>query len=186
MNYNLYEISVSPKNDKFQKTLYIIFTILKYLNLTVIGVSLVLTVSLFTYFIVVALIFVVSYLICLYFSSKFYNYYDYSFVGGSIRIIKVVNNKMRRLTIDFDAKNIISIGNVFGETYNKYYKDKSVKNLFASPNAFTEDDIVIYFNKSGKDYLLFLQYDEGFMTVITKYIGTKKLDKDFIEKIKNS
>lgn len=186
MNYNLYEVSVGPKNEKTQKTFFVIFSILKYLNLAIIGLSLVLAISLNNLFYVIAVIFILSYLLCMFFSKKFYNFYDYSFVGGSVRIIKVVNNKIRRLTTDFDARNIISLGNLFGETYDKYIKDKNVKKLFASPNPLTENDIAIYFNKNGNDFLLLIEYDEQLIAAITKSIGAKKLDKSFIEKIKNS
>lgn len=185
MRNNLYEISVAPKNPGQQKTFLLIFNILKYLNLAVIGVCLVIAFSIYNLFYIVALLFVLSYILCLRISRMFYNFYDYTFVDGSIRIIKVVNNKMRRLVIKFDAKDIISVGNLFGETYNKRIKDKTVKNLFASPNPLTENDIAIYLSSGGKEYLLMLEYDEFFIVNVLRSSGINKLDKDFADKIKS-
>ena len=186
MNNNLYEVSKGPENLKFHKTLYVIFEILKYLNIIVVALALILAVSISNTFFIVVALFAGSWLLAWWVGSKFYNFYDYCYVDGSVRIIKVIHNRTRRLVINFDAKNINSYGLVDGETYAKYIKDKSVKKLYASPDGLTIEDIAVYLTSNGIDYLLLIKYDETFMATLMRNTGVRKLDKSFIEKVKNS
>ena len=186
MNNNLYEFSKGPSNLIFHKVFYYLFTILKLISTCGIAFSLVLAFSIDNNWYIVALIFVLSLIITWLSTKYFYNYYDYTYVSGSVRIVKIVNNKYRRLVTDFDAKNIISFGKVFGSTYNKYADDKSVKKYYASPDAITENDICIYYYENGEKALLFMPKDDRFLYVLSRYTGNRKIDEDFLKTIKNN
>ena len=185
MNNNLYEFSKGPTNLKFHKTMYVIFSVLKYLNLTVIAFALVIGFSLNNVGYFFAVLFLASYLLSWYVARFFYNYYDYSYVDGSIRVIKVQHNKTRKLVVNFDAKNIVAIGKVFGETFEKHHKNKAVKKYYACADNATESDIRIYFSENGVNSLLIMPYDELFISVLVRYTGVRKLDKDFTETKQN-
>jgi hypothetical protein len=187
MNKNLYEFSKGPEKEKFHKVMHIIFKILQYLNLAIVGVSLVFAFSVTNVGYFFAVVFALSAILAWFVSTKFYNFYDYSYVEGSIRVIKVLNNQTRRLVVNFDAKNIISYGNIFGETYEKRYNDKSVKKHYASPISLGENDLAILYSENGTYNLLLMPYDENFVAVLSWATGKTKMDKEFKEKlIKNA
>ena len=186
MNYNLYEFSKGPEKLKFHKTMYAIFSTLKYVNLAIIIIALIIAFSINNTGYFIAVLFLLSYILSWYVAKLFYNYYDYSFVEGSIRVIKVEHNKTRRLVVNFDAKNIISYGKVFGETFEKYNKNKTVKKYYACVDNATDNDLCIAFSNNGVDNLLIMPYDEGFLSVLIRYTGNRKLDKDFLESLKTN
>jgi len=156
---SFYECSVGPLNEKRQKTLFIVVRILKIISI-IIFVCMMIFCFMFgswknLLFYGIATIIPV---VCLFFLQRyFYNFYDYIFVDGSIRIIKVTNNIKRKAVLIFDYKNIIKVGLTSGECKIDTNSNK-IKKIYCTPNKLTDDDIYLYVTTNGKSYLLLLQY----------------------------
>ena len=117
--------------------------------------------------------------------NKFYNFYDYNFVDGSFRILKVVNNKYRRMVAVFDKSAVQGIGLINGETYNGCIKNSSVKKLYGFNKRDKDDsEIVVLLNINNASILLFLKYNEKFISYLLRSVGVAKFDKSFIEMLK--
>ncbi len=186
MNNNMYEFSVAPVNEKFQKICYNIITVFMVLDIIIAIAALLLGLYFIDLFILAIMLGIVA-LVCFFVRKKFFNFYDYIFIDGSIRIIKVVNNTKRKKVLVFDVKDIRSIGIVGGSTYEKFINYKEVKKLYGLAKGEVMDgDYVFNVYLDGTNYLLFLRKNENFLRYIVKMIGTTKLDKDFIEEIKKS
>ncbi|MBQ9782140.1 MAG: hypothetical protein IJW26_03050 [Clostridia bacterium] len=180
MESSIYEFSLQPKNPKLQKALTIIFDVLSILQIVFIFFLLY-----YFLFIELALVCLFSMLIFMLLRNCFYNFYDYTYVDGDFRIFKLVNNKYRKNIAIFDGRNIISVGKVGGETFNKYYKDNLTKRKFAK-NRFkmSDNDIVVLLRQADKNLLLILENDSNYTSYLVRKAGYAKLDKDFIAYIK--
>ena len=180
-NSSLYEYSVAPNNQTFQKTMMITLKAFRYLNIAACIFFLILAFGYNTYFVILAGITAVAAIVLFFGGRLFYNFYDISYVSGSVRIIKVINNAYRRLAVTFDTKDILAVGKIFGEPFDKYSKDKSVKRIYASASRLTENDFcVLCYTKFGTT-IVYMQYDEKFISYLLRGAGVKVFDKDFIE-----
>ena len=186
MNNNMYEFSVPPVNEKFQKMCYNLISVFMVIDI-ILGV---LAFFMGLYFIdlfILAIMLAVIAVVLFFVRKKFYNFYDYIFIDGSIRIIRVVNNVKRKKVLVFDVKDIKSIGMLGGSTHEKFNTNKEVKKLYGmGKGELLEGDYVFNVYIDGTNYLLFLRQNETFLRYIVKMIGITKFDKDFIEKIKKS
>lgn len=176
MRKDLYEFSVGPNNLSRSKTFYVICQIMFILSI----IALVLSMIFMT--LILILTSLTSAIFFFWVKGKFYNFYDYNFVAGSIRIAKVVNNVKRRKCFLCETKDIENIGLVGGDAYLRYEKDKSYKKVFATPNAVTDDFCYIVATVEGVKYLVYLEYDETFISCIFAYTGKKVFEKELIEK----
>lgn len=184
-NSSLYEYSVPPKNQTFQKTMMIMLKAFRYLNVAAFILFLIFAFFVNTYFIILAGITAVAAIVLFFGGRLLYNFYDISYVSGSIRIIKVINNAYRRLAVTFETKDILAVGKIFGETFDKNSKDKSVKRIYASASRLTESDFcVLCYTKFGQT-IVFMQYDEKFIGYLLRGAGVKVFDKDFIEYLRS-
>lgn len=180
-NNSLYEYSVAPKNQSFQKTIMTILKVLRYLNIVLCILFTVFAFFYSTQFIIFAAMSLITIIVLLFGGRLFYNYYDISYVSGSIRIIKVVNNAYRKMAVTFETKDIITVGRVLSPAFDKYAKDKSVKRIYASPNRLTENDFCVYCSTKYGQTLVYMQYDEKFISYLLRGAGVKVFTKDFIE-----
>ena len=113
--------------------------------------------------------------------KKFYNCYDYIFVTGDVRIVKVVNTKKRKKVLLFDSKDVYGIGRFESETFEKYKKAPGVKIIYAPTNKFVADKPKYYIGVTvdGVKYLLVLECSEKFLSHILHFSGKQVLEKEF-------
>ena len=117
--------------------------------------------------------------------NKYYNFFDYNYVDNSFRILKVVNNKYRRMVAVFDKSAVHGIGLINGETHNNSIKNSNVKKLYGFNKRDKDDsEIVVLLNINGSNVLLFLKYNEKFISYMLRSVGIAKFDKSFIEMLK--
>lgn len=183
MNNKYFEYAIKPKNEKREKTIKDILFAIKifFIVLTVV----------FGYFAfmfsnLMWLLFVVFLTVALvlnYFQHKFYCFYDIIFVDGDVSVTKVINNVKRRRLLKFSCKKIEKIGLFGGETFNRYIKDKTVKKVCVT-ETLSDGDVCILIDDTDKKLLLF-PYEEYFLVQVLKYAGANKLEKQFVDKIKN-
>ncbi len=182
-NDKYYEFNIQPKNEKAEFITYKIFSIIKTIFF---ALSIFLfIIALFTNFAWVLLLFsLIIALVSLFFQKRFYNFHDIIFVDGYLSIVKVVNNKRRKKLIRFAVSKINKIGFIGSSFYNSLVGDKNVKKIYAI-NTETFDDVYIHV-KDSNETLLILPYDERLMYCLIKFIGNGKLEKEFIDKIKEN
>ena len=113
--------------------------------------------------------------------SKFYNCYDYIFVTGDIRIIKVVNTKKRKRVLLFDSKSVYQVGRYESETYEKHKNTPGIKVVYAPTNKYTVDKPKYYIATvvDGVKYLLVLECTEKFLYHVLQFSGKHVLEKEF-------
>lgn len=177
---SLYEYSINPKIEGFYKFLYVFLKVI-----FVIDVILAVFSALFAFYFsnlvwIFFGVFVLSLVIIRFIQKSLFSSFDCAFVDGSIRLDRVFNNKRSRL-LSFDCKNILSLGGVVGENYNKYVNDKSVKKINLTANTLSKKDFCIYLQINNKSYLIIMKYDEIFLSNIIRIIGGRIIEKSYKE-----
>lgn len=85
--------------------------------------------------------------------------YDYTFISGSIRVSKVINNVKRKNVIKFDTDFIEKVGKYNSETFKKIEKYSNVKKIILTSNCKPSDGKDFYYiflsDNSGKKLLIF-------------------------------
>ena len=114
---------------------------------------------------------------------KLYCCYDYIFVTGDIRIIKVVNTKKRKKMLIMDSKNVFQVGKFESDTYEKHAKAPGAKVVFAPNNKYEADKPKYYIAGvvEGVKYVLVLECTEKFLVHVLQFAGKHVLEKDFVK-----
>ncbi len=182
-NDKYYEFNIQPKNSNRELILKNVFSIVKICFFALAIFFLI--IALYVNFSWVLFAFcLIAGLVCLFFQRKFYNFYDIIFVDGYLSIVKIINNAKRKTLLRFKVDRIEKIGFVGYTTYNNYINEKSIKKIF-TVNEETADDVFIYV-KDVNNSLIIIPYDERLMYCLIKFIGNSKLEKEFINKIKEN
>ena len=180
----LYEFCVKPQNEKIEYAKFKIFKILKVVTIVLAILS-----AWFAFLWVNALWFlagllVLTAIVFAYFQTLYFNYFDLSFYGGELKVVKVKNGIKRRLIVKTSTKNIVKIGKINGETYNKFVKDKSVKKLVAT-NKIEVDDVVILIDNDDISLMLITKFNEEFTAQLIKSLGVRKVDGDYVKYLRD-
>ncbi len=180
-NDKYYEFNIVPKNESKELVIKKVLSLIKliFFVLAVFFLIIALFVN-FSWFLS-AFCFIVAFVL-LFFQHRFYNFYDIIFVDGFLSVVKIVNNSKRKPLIRFQVSKIEKIGFVGCDTYNFAIDDKNVKKIYAVNNE-TSNDVCIHV-KDYEDTLIILPYDERLIYCLVKYIGSSKLEKQFVERVK--
>lgn len=111
--------------------------------------------------------------------------YDYTFVSGSVRFSKIINNVKRKSICKFDASDVMLIGNYGSEEYERIEKTPQIKKILLTSNkqpAEGKDFYYIYATVDGNKKLLLLECTESFLINFIKYRGRGVIEKDFGKK----
>jgi len=114
--------------------------------------------------------------------SRLYSCYDFIFVTGDIRIVKVVNTKKRKRIIVFDSSDVFQVGRFDSETYNKHRSAPGVKVIYAPTNKYEVEDKPKYYigaTVDGVKYLVVLECTEKFLVHVLQFAGKQVLEKEF-------
>jgi hypothetical protein len=185
-----YEESATTTNISQMKVKYYIVKVIAIISL-VIGVILtflfLITVDLTNIFQVVffGLLMISSYILGIFYMRKkdsFLLDYDYTFVSGSVRISKVLNNKRRRLVISFNTNEIMQLGKFDSATYQNIIKDPLNKKIIATPNSTAAEGknfYYIHFSTGGIKRIIVLECTELFMYNILKFSSKTVLEPNY-------
>lgn len=115
--------------------------------------------------------------------------YDYCFVSGELRISKVVNINKRKLLTRFDCREILQIGDIDNEPYNRLSSDPATKRIVCTSNIEPLEGkffMYILINDNGKK-LYILECKEDLLVQIMKFAPRNVLEKEYVsqEKKKN-
>ena len=182
MREDFYEGSVAPSNLGFQKVLYAIYNLLFIASLIAFGFTFYLWFMLGdTGFIVLfgtCLLLAVSFYLI---RRKLYLFFDYTYVSGELRIVKVINGKKRKLFLRFDCKSIHQIGKVGSESFEKLYNEKLHKLKIATPNGLKSENQLYYLavNIDGEKMLIILECEEKLLSYVVANRGRGIIEKDY-------
>ena len=169
----LYEESANPVNLKFQKVIFIIYTVLIWFF----GI--------------------LDFIVILYFTSawlsiifltlsgvgflrrKIYYCVDLVFVTGQTRIIKVIHYKFRKKMMVFDYNEVIQVGKVGSESFEKLYAMPKLKKIYATPNKYISEGYYVYLAQDGVNQLVILECKEDYLINLVNFAGRKIIEKDY-------
>ena len=182
MREEFYENSVGPQNERTQKFFYRIYQFLFGLAVAVLIIMLYffllwLDVG-FLVFAGIALLFGTG---CFFVKRRLMNYFDYTFVSGEIRIVKVINGKSRKLKFKFDSKDVYQVGKVGSESYEKLSATPGIKVNVVTPNGFSAQKQLYYIAAKilGENQLIVLECEEKFLSYIVMHRGNSIIEKDY-------
>ena len=183
MEEMFYEESAIGRNKKAEKTKYvaviilaIISFVLAFLNayyivyfVNIKNVNVFLTILIHF---IPGIILIAIGILLLKLKNRFLVDYDYTFISGSIRISKVVNNNNRYRIFKFDISNILKIGEYDSDYFKKVSNEPDTKPLILTSNNTPEDDKSFYYIhliKDSKKHLLVLECSKQFVINVLRY-----------------
>ncbi len=184
-NSSFLEISIAPNNEEKERNKYFALYILKIVAIALAVISFL---GAFLYHIVFCFpfaLFVFTAFVISYFQGKTYNFYDYCFVMGSVRINIVQNNKKSKLFVDFDCNKILKAGNVNSAFYLENLSTKQYKEFKATQNELTEYDTVFLVQCAKEVKIVILQFNEQFLAKILGCSLLQNYDKEYLKLISN-
>ena len=116
------------------------------------------------------------------YKNKMYVDYDYTFVSGSIRLSKVINQIKRKNIMKFETSDILQLGKYGSETYEKIEASPNVKKLILTSNIEASDGkefFYLHVNKDGDHKLIIFECTEKFMATVLKFSNKTILEKDY-------
>lgn len=172
-----YEESANPSNLKLQKILFIIYTILMWVS---IGASIfIVYVMLFVGFDLTIILSVGSAILFGIIKTKFYYCVDLIYVSGSTRIIKVQNYKKRKKLIIFEAREVIQVGKITSESFEKVKAIPNIKVIYATPNKDIEEGFYVQVLQNGQQHLVILECKETYLQYLVAETGRQVIEKDY-------
>lgn len=189
-----FEESAKTINEKSAKTKYIIGKTLSVISYALAIIWGILSISFFISIDknwLINLIFVLIPLALFIFSGifigkikdKFYVDYDYTFVSGSIRFSKVINNVKRKNIINFESKEIEKMGFIDSNEYARYNNSPNIIKHILTSNTIPYENkefCFIFVTNKGEKYLLTIECSKDFILNIIKFANRTAFDSSFI------
>ncbi|MBR3804524.1 MAG: hypothetical protein IKJ14_04205 [Clostridia bacterium] len=180
-NNKYYEFNIQPTNEKRDLFFMGFFKIFKIISIILAVFFAVIAFFLWNFGWIVAGFFLLSAFIFNYLQGKFYSFYDLVFVDGDITVVKVINNKKRRVLKKFSVKSIVKIGFAGGEAYELNVNKKQVKKLYLTSTV-TDQDVCMIVEDMQK-YMIIMPFDDRFLSCIMRFTGSIKFEKEFLNGI---
>lgn len=188
-----YEETALIQNEKRAKIKYRIFKVLSIISYVLAALWAIIVyygyslenvnfLSVFIQIILPLAMFIVSGIMLGKYKNKMYVDYDYTFVTGSIRISKVINQIKRKGVIKFDTKDIIQLGKYGSESFEKIQASPGIKKLVLTSNVEAGEGKEFFYllvNKDNEKKLLIFECTEKFMATVLKFSNKTILEKDY-------
>lgn len=171
----LYEESANPVNLKFQKVIFVIYTVLIW----IFGILDFVVIFFFTADWLSIIFLTLSLVAFWILRRKIYYCVDLVFITGQTRIIKVVNYKFRRKMMVFDYVDVIQVGKIGSESFEKIYATPKLKKVYATPNKYISEGYYVYLAQEGVNYLVILECKEDYLINLVNFAGRKIIEKDY-------
>lgn len=184
-NSSFLEISIAPNNEEKERSKYLTLYALKIVAIALAVISFLGAFLLHIVFCFPFALFVFATFVIAYFQSKSYNYYDYCFVMGSVRIDKVENNKKSKPFAYFDCNKILKAGNVNSAFFLENLQTKQYKVFKATQNDLTEYDTVFLVQGVKEVKIVILQFNEKFLSKILSCSLLQNYDREYLKLISN-
>jgi hypothetical protein len=112
--------------------------------------------------------------------------YDYTFVSGELRIAKVFNINKRKFICRVQPEEILQLGDVVCDSYDRLASDPTVKKMMFTSNAEpTEGKFFMYMlvNDNGRK-LYILECREELLVNILRFVKRGTLSSDYVSQEK--
>ncbi|MBQ7374266.1 MAG: hypothetical protein IJW64_06900 [Clostridia bacterium] len=174
----LYEESANPNNLKLQKVIYVIYSVL-FWALTIFSCFVFFTEFFITDFDFLLVFLVPTAFLFWFIRSKIYYCVDTIFVSGSTRIVKVINYKRRKKIIIFEAKEVLQVGKITSDSFEKVLATPGVKKVYATPNKYIDEGFYVFLNQNGQHYVVILECKEDYLSHLVNFTGRQVIEKDY-------
>lgn len=171
----LYEESANPVNLKFQKVIFILYTVLIW----IFGILDFIVILFFTPDWISIIFLTLSGVAFWFLRRKIYYCVDLVFVTGQTRIIKVIHYKFRKKMMVFDYNEVIQVGKVGSESFEKLYVMPKLKKIYATPNKYISEGYYVYLAQDGVNQLVILECKEDYLINLVNFAGRKIIEKDY-------
>ncbi len=96
--------------------------------------------------------------------------YDYTFISGSLRIAKVINNSRRKPVLAFDCSEIEALNSIQHEQYPRYETMAGIKKIVATPNLLEDDSKItfIFCKIGGTPHLILIEPSDVLIILIRR------------------
>lgn len=185
-----YEESSIARNERKGKTKYQIFKILSniFLAIGILGIALIFYVPLdgIVFWLFICAWFFICWFILYRIKNRFNVNYDYTFVSGEVRIVKVFNVNKRRLLVKIQPEDIIQLGDVENTSFENLRADPNTKFVFCAANDEPSEGkffMYIFANTNGKT-LYVLECREVLLMHILRFVKRTALESDYISQDK--
>lgn len=118
--------------------------------------------------------------------NRFNVNYDYTFVSGELRIVKVFNVNKRKLLVKLQPDDIIQLGDVDNTSFDNLRADPNTKMVFCSANDEPSEDkffMYILANDNGKK-LYVLECREVLLMHMLRFLKRTTLESDYVSQEK--
>ena len=183
-NKTLYQCSIPPQNEKIEYSFYKFLKVIRIFCIIFSATS-----ALYAFYFsnpawLVTLFFVLCSVGLFYIGRNFYNFYDYLFVDDEVRLIKVINNKTRKVLAKFNVKHIEKIGFTNSLEYLKYKNNNNVKKIYAISKNYDGQMIYFLVNHEGENKIILLQFNSKFLYYVLNKTSRRVLDSNFNDNLK--
>ncbi len=182
MREEFYECSVGPEKLRAQKIFYNFYRVLFALVLIAfIGTLYFWLLTGDTGFVIIMGICVLFGTVSFLLKRRLYLFYDYTYVSGEVRVIKVINGIKRRRVVVFDAKEVKQVGKTSSESFKKLFNTKEIKKIIATPNGLgaSAQLYYVYAVINGQETLIVLECEEKLLAFIVSTRGKDIIEKDY-------
>ncbi len=175
----LYEESANPYNLKTQKILYIVYTV--FIVMTTVFAALFFLLGFYVHvsFLIFMAFAILSDVLFVFLRRKIYYCVDLTFVSGSTRIVKVVNYRRRKKIITFEANEVVQVGKIGSDSFEKLAMSPQIKKIYATPNRYLEEGFYVQVNQGGVNYLVLAECKEDYLQNLVLFTGRKVIEKDY-------
>ena len=120
--------------------------------------------------------------------ARFNVSYDYCFVSGELRISKDFNVNRRKLVVRIDCDDMIQVGDIDGDAYERFRSDPTVKEVLCTANDVPADGkffMYVLASYEGKKMYI-LECRETLLINIMKFAKRSVLDSEYVSQEKKN
>lgn len=139
------------------------------------------------FFFMVLLLFISFAVVCSILKKRYNVSFDYVCVSGELRISKVFNGKKRKLICRLDPADIIQVGDMDGNSYNRLMKMPGIKEVVCTPNytaASGKFFMYVLANADGAKKIFLLECRENLLINMMQFLRRDVLDRDYVPQAK--
>ena len=126
--------------------------------------------------------------VCMYLLKRRLNIsYDYIFVSGELRIVKVFNINKRKLISRIQAENILQLGDLDNESFNRLSSNPANKQVICTPNFASANGkffMYAHVNEPTGNKLYVLECREELLVNILHFVKRGTLEPDYVSQEK--
>lgn len=181
MREDFYENTAAPQNEKMQKVLYAIYNVVFAVLIVALCVFLYFWLMLGdSGFLTLTVLAVVCAIGVFFVRRRLLTYYDYTFIGGEVRIVKVINGKTRRLFCVINCRDVFQIGREGSESFESLSAAPNVKKRYATANGKNVEGLYyVALSSNGEKSVIIMECDEKMLSYVAAYCGRGVIEKDY-------